>query len=61
MELLELMHEKYNKNGVCAYGWILCDLLNNKEIPLTQTERKNLQAFIRKINKLQYNIAQWKH
>lgn len=49
-----MLHDIKDIEGIIAYSWNLCNLLNDKNINLTETDIKAIQRLIHKIER-QFN------
>ena len=50
-ELKELIKKQKRIKGKIVNGWLLCEIMNDKKLELTQTERKYLNQVLSKIDK----------
>lgn len=50
-ELKELIRKQKRIRGKIVNGWLLCEIMNDKKLELTKTERKYLNQVLSKIDK----------
>ena len=50
-ELKKLIREEKRIKGKIVNGWIICEILNDRKLELTRTERKYLNQILSKIDK----------
>ena len=50
-ELKKLIREEKRIKGKIVNGWLICEILNDRKLELTRTERKYLNQILSKIDK----------
>lgn len=50
-DLRKLIRDQKREKGKIVNGWLLCEILNDRKLELTRTERKYLSQVLNKIDK----------